>query len=197
MEAAMADNVSEIQKLYVEYFGRPADPSGLNFWVRAMNQDPNVITQIQTDFAQSAEYQANYGGMSNHDAVEAVYHNMFGRVGDADGVKFWTDALDNHWVTIEHVVSEMVKAAQTAQNNDSIVFNGRLAVSVEYTNHLDTPAEVAAYSGQHAFGIAEGFIGSIVDLTSAAMARDPGAIDANIAQIVGSTQGVAAPHFVA
>ena len=75
----MADNVSEIQKLYVEYFGRPADPEGLNFWVSAMNQNPNVITQIQHDFATSAEYQANYGGRSNHDVVEAVYHNMFGR----------------------------------------------------------------------------------------------------------------------
>ena len=193
----MADNVSEIQKLYVEYFGRPADPEGLNFWVSAMNQNPNVITQIQHDFATSAEYQANYGGKSNQDVVEAVYHNMFGREGDAEGIKFWTDALDNHILTIENVVSEMVKAAQTAHNADSIVFNGRLAVAVEYTKHLDTPAEISAYMGPKAFDISSGLIDSIVDLASAAMARDPGVIDANIAQIVGSAQGVEAPHFVA
>jgi hypothetical protein len=189
----MADNVSAIQKLYVEYFGRPADPNGLKFWVDAMNHDPNVLTQIAKDFAASAEYKANYGGMSNHDAVLKVYENTFGRAGDAEGVKFWTDALDKQWITIDNMVLKMVEAAQLP---DRVVFDGRVSVAVEYTQHLDTQAEINAYLNPKAFDIAEGLIGSIHDLASAAAARDPGVIDANIAQVVG-VQGVDAPHFVA
>lgn len=190
----MADNVTEIQKLYVEYFERPADPDGLNFWVNAMNNNPNVLTQIAKDFAASAEYKANYGGLSNQAVVEKVYENTFGRAGDAEGVKFWTDALDKGWITVDNVVLKMVEDAQSA---DNIVFSGRVAVATEFTKHIDTSAEVSAYLNPKAFSIAEGLIGSIHDLQSAAMARDPGVIDSTIAQIVGAAQGVDAPHIVA
>jgi hypothetical protein len=190
----MADNVNAIQKLYVEYFGRAADPNGLKFWVDAMNSNPNLLSQIAKDFAASAEYQANYGGMTNQAVVEKVYVNTFGRQGDAEGVKFWTDALNNHWITVDNVVLKMVESAQMA---DSVTFNGRVAVATEFTNHIDTQAEIAAYLNPKAFDIAEGLIGSIHDLASAAAARDPGVIDATIAQIVGAAQGVDAPHFVA
>jgi len=189
----MADNVTAIQKLYVEYFGRAADPNGLKFWVDAMNSNPNILTQIAKDFAASPEYQANYGGMSNQAVVEKVYLNTFGRQGDAEGVKFWTDALNNKWITIDNVVLKMVEAAQTA---DSVVFNGRVAVATEFTKHIDTQAEINAYLNPKAFDIAEGLIGSIHDLQSAAAARDPGVIDATIAQIVGAAQGIDAPHIV-
>jgi len=189
----MADNVTAIQKLYVEYFGRAADPNGLKFWVDAMNSNPNVLTQIAKDFAASAEYQANYGGMNNQAVVEKVYQNTFGRQGDAEGVKFWTDALNNKWITIDNVVLKMVEAAQTA---DAVVFNGRVAVATEFTKHIDTQAEINAYLNPKSFDIAEGLIGSIHDLQSAAAARDPGVIDATIAQIVGAAQGIDTPHIV-
>ncbi|ALK98766.1 hypothetical protein AB595_02320 [Massilia sp. WF1] len=193
----MADNVSEIQKLYVEYFGRPADPNGLKFWVDAMNQNPDVLSQIAKDFAASAEYQANYGGLSNHDAVMKVYENTFGRAGDTEGVNFWTSALDQHWITIDNMVVQMVAAAAKLQAADNVVFNGRVAVAVEFTKHIDTQAEINAYLNPKAFDIAEGLIGSIHDLASAATARDPGVIDTTIAQIVGTPQGVDAPHAMA
>lgn len=192
----MADYTSEIQKLYVEYFGRPADPNGLAFWVNGMNVDPNVITQIRTDFATSAEYQSQYAGKSNHDIINTIYHNVFGREGDAAGLQFWTNALDTHSISIENAVVEIVKGAYTAQNSDAVVFNARLAVAISYTQHLDTPAEVSAYMGANAFATAAGLIGSITDLLSAANAINPSTIDANIAQIVGSAQSTDATHYL-
>jgi hypothetical protein len=191
----MADNVNAVEKMYVEYFGRPADPNGLNFWVKALNNDPNVLTQIAQDFSTSAEYQSMYGGLSNRDVVLAVYQNMFGRVGEQTGVDFWTKALDNHTISINNVVSEIVKGAQ---GNDLLVFNGRVAVATAFTDHIDTQAEIAAYAGPKANQIASDFIDSIIDLQTAASARDPGVIDTKIAEIVGShTTGIDGSHFVA
>lgn len=178
----MADNTSEVQKLYIEYFGRPADPAGLSFWVNGLNGDANIMTAIQQGFSASAEYQATYSGMNNHDVVMAVYQNMFGRAGEATGVDFWTNALNNNTITINNVVTEIVKGAQ---GSDLTVFNGRVAVATVFTQHLDTQAEIAAYAGTGANKIASDFIDTIVDLGSAARARDPGVIDSTIAQIVG------------
>jgi hypothetical protein len=193
----MADNTKEIQKLYIEYLGRPADPEGLTFWVNALNSNPNIIQQLQHDFSTSVEYRSNYGNMSNRDAVLAVYDNMFGRVGDAEGVQFWTDALDKGWMTIDNMVTEMVKAAEGARNNDTVAFGGRLAVATEFTKHIDTQAEIDAYMTPQAFAIASDFIGTIKDLGTAATAIDPGVIDMKIAEIVGSAQGLDASHFIA
>lgn len=179
---ATMDNTTAVQKMYIEYFGRPADPSGLNFWVNNLNNDPNMMQAIQQAFSGSAEYQVSYGGMNNRDVVMAVYQNMFGRVGEQTGVDFWVKALDNNIITINNVVTEIVKGAQ---GTDLTVFNGRVAVATEFTRHIDTQAEMAAYSGANANKIASDFIDTIVDLGSAAAARDPGVIDAKIAQIVG------------
>jgi len=180
--ATTADNTTAVQKMYIEYFGRPADPTGLNFWVNGLNNDPNLLTAIQQGFSGSAEYQAAYGGMNNRDLVLAVYDNMFGRVGEQTGVDFWVRALDNNIININNVVTEIVKGAQ---GNDLVAFNGRVAVATEFTKHIDTQAEMAAYSGANANMIASKFIDTIVDLGSAASARDPGVIDAKIAEIVG------------
>lgn len=180
--ATSTDNTTAVQKMYIEYFGRPADPVGLNFWVSALNKDANIMTEIQKGFSASDEYHSNYGNMSNRDVVLAVYENVFGREGEATGVDFWTNALNNNTITVDNVVTKIVEGAQ---GNDLTVFNGRVAVATVFTQHLDTQAEISAYAGANANKIASNFIDTIVDLNSAASARDPGVIDAKIAEIVG------------
>lgn len=183
-------NEIEVQKMYVQYFGRPGDPSGVNFWASAMQSNPNVLQQIQRDFSGSAEYQAMYGNMSNREVVSEIYQNVFGREGEKEGVDFWTNALDNNTLTINNVISDMVKHAGI---NDSFVFNGRVAVATEFTTRVDTEAEINAYMNPRAFEVASNFLGTIVDVGSAAAARDPGVIDAKIAEIVGMPMAVEAP----
>lgn len=183
----------EVQKMYVQYFGRPGDPSGVEFWASAMQSNPNVLQQIQRDFSGSAEYQGMYGGMSNREVVSEIYQNVFGREGEKEGVDFWTNALDSNTLTINNVISDMVKHAGV---DDSVVFNGRVAVAAEFTDRIDTQAEINAYVTPRGFEMASDFLGTIIDLTSAAAARNPDVIEARIAEIVGTPTGVEAPLFV-
>jgi hypothetical protein len=194
----MATNTEQVQRLYIEYFQRPGDPEGVKFWVDALNTgNPGMLTQIEHDFATSKEYQSMYSGMSNRQMVETVYHNVFGRAADTEGLNFWTNALDTHSINIETMAREIVNGALTAKNADALTFNGRVAAATAFTSHIDTQVEIAAYLNPAAFKISSSFIGDIHDLTSAARANDPGYIDSVIAQIVGTPQGVDAPHFAA
>lgn len=34
---AASDYMDQVQKLYIAYFGRPADPTGLNYWSSQVN----------------------------------------------------------------------------------------------------------------------------------------------------------------
>lgn len=190
----MADNTTAVEQLYVEYFARPADYAGLQFWVNSLNADPNSIGGISAAFARSQEYIDTYAGQDNRQLVDTVYHNLFGRAAEAAGVDYWANLLDNHVITVDNMVAEIAKAAQ---GNDAFVFNGRVHAATLFTSHLDTPAEQAAYSGATANAMAKAFIGSIVDLQSIAAGADAGYVDIQIADIVGAHTSANAGHTIA
>jgi hypothetical protein len=195
MEAMMADtNTTTVEQLYIAYFSRPADPKGLTYWDNVLAADPNGAQEISANFAASQEYKDTYAGLNNQGVVQAVYENLFGRAGEQAGVDYWTNALNNHTITVDNVVTAI---AAGAQGNDKLVYNGRVAVATSFTAHVDTDAEIAAYSGTAANLKAKAFIGTIVDLQTSAYAIDPGVIDTKIADIVGTPTGTDVPHHLA
>jgi hypothetical protein len=189
-----ATNTTTVEQLYIAYFSRPADPQGLTYWDNVLATDPNGIQQISAAFAGSQEYKDTYAGLDNQGVVQAVYHNLFGRAAEQAGVDYWTNALNNHTMTVDNAVTAI---AAGAQNNDKLVYNGRVAVATTFTAHVDQPNEIAAYSGTAANLKAKAFIGTIVDLQSSAYAIDPGVIDAKIADIVGTPTATDIPHHLA
>jgi hypothetical protein len=195
MEAMMADtNTTTVEQLYIAYFSRPADPNGLTYWDNVLAADPNGAQEISANFAASQEYKDTYAGLDNQGVVHPPHENLFGRAGEQAGVDYWTNALNNHTITVDNVVTAI---AAGAQGNDKLVYNGRVAVAASFTAHVDTDAEIAAYSGTAANLKAKAFIGTIVDLQTSAYAIDPGVIDAKIADIVGTPTGTDVPHHLA
>lgn len=180
------DYINEVQKLYVAYFSRPADPAGLSFWANQLQTNPNGYQNISAAFSTSAEYRATYGGMDNRAVVAEVYDNLFGRAAEAAGVDFWANALNNGAMTIDNVVTQI---AAGAQGNDRIAYNGKVGVSTAFTNRIDTDAEKAAYSGSVANKIAIDYVANVKDLDTGARYSQPGLIDETIAKIVGTPSG--------
>jgi len=179
----MAVNAIEVQELYVAYFGRPADPVGLDYWMDTLAGNVVTLDDISRSFAESQEYRDNYSHMDSRTVVTKIYDHLFGRVAEAAGVDFWANLMDRGVIAIDDAVREI---AEAAVGTDAVVFNGKAAVATVFTLRLDTPNEVAAYSRDAEFGLAMEFLATVKDAKTALDAVDPVVVDAWIARIVGA-----------
>jgi len=174
---ATTEYIQDVQELYVAYFGRPADPDGLDFWTNNLGADATLFPQVVSAFSTSSEYRSMYDNMDNRAIVMEVYDNLFSRAGDEAGVNFWTNALDTGIITIDDMVTQIIDGAQGA---DKDIFNAKVLVAAAFTNRVDTPEEKAAYSGEAANQIAIDYIADVNDLRSAATSLLSSNIDAAI-----------------
>ena len=93
----MGINTAAVQRLYVAYFNRPADPAGLQAWELQLGTtaatQAQLTTLANTGFSGSAEYAALYAGQSNAQIVNNLYLNLFGRSAEAAGLLHWACLL--------------------------------------------------------------------------------------------------------
>lgn len=151
------------QIAYVAYYGRPADPSGVNFWNTTLgnnnvNYSPrrgDVLTgntkriydRIVNDFGNSAEADRLFRGMSNREKVNQVYNFAFDRNAETQGLNYWTNQLNNGAVTL---ASFALEVALGAQNQDIIVLRNKITSADLFSNSINTVQERNAYQGAEA-----------------------------------------------
>jgi len=105
----------QITRLYQAVFDRDADAEGFEFWT-SQYRDTGSLHAIAAQFAASDEFIDRYGSNPSNEAlVEAMYENVLGREGDADGVRFWLDQLDSGAMT---QVGVLVAFTDSTENID-------------------------------------------------------------------------------
>lgn len=163
----MSQTTTSLQKLYVAYFNRAADPGGLAYWEGVVNSMNGDTSRASAEFAGSKEYRDTYAGLSNVQIVNKVYQNLFGRDGEAAGVQFWADHLDAGHLTIDNVVTEI---ARGAQGTDLGAFNAKVDAAGAFTRALNDGSKAGAYSGLQAIELARNFLSGVTDAASEAHA---------------------------
>lgn len=88
-----ADRTGSITRLYLAYFLRNPDASGLGYWV-GKARNGTTLQRISSGFAGSSEFKNRYGALTNAAFVTLVYQNVLGRTGDSSGIAYWTKQLD-------------------------------------------------------------------------------------------------------
>lgn len=166
-----------IQQLYVAYFNRPADTAGLAYWETVVEAANGNTAAISANFAASAEYKANFAGMSNADIVNTVYMNLFGRAADAAGKAYYADLMTAGKLTVDAVVTEVVKGAQ---GTDAVAFSSKVTAATAFTAAL-TASD--SYNTQAAATAAKGFLSGVTDAASLAAAIDPVMLQIAIAKV--------------
>ena len=64
---------TELQELYVAYFGRAADPTGLDYWV----EKGTTTAAFAASMHAQDEFKEEYGSLSVQTQVNQIYNNLF------------------------------------------------------------------------------------------------------------------------
>ncbi len=84
----------QVFRLYVAYFSRVPDKAGFDFWLNQVNTGQMSMREISAFFADSTEFNATYGQISNFQFTNLVYQNVLCRNPDDTGYSFWLNNLD-------------------------------------------------------------------------------------------------------
>lgn len=149
--------MATIQGIYIALFGRPADPAGLAYW-EAETKGGTDLSGLIGRLTQSDEYLDRFEGQSQEQIVTTIYQALFGREPDPAGLAFFVDALQSGTQTIETIAINIMDGAQ---NVDAQIIDNKEAAADLFTASLDTPEEIAAYSGSDAADAGRVFISHV------------------------------------
>ena len=95
---------NELQKLYLAYFGRPGDPSGINYWL-SRSHESLTLRAISNELSRQDEY-LKYSSLNKSldFKINKLYLNLFNRKADFESLNYWMEMLERG----EHEISELV-----------------------------------------------------------------------------------------
>ena len=99
---------TQLQELYVAYFGRPADPTGLDYWLS------NGVSQSYFASIMHAQPEFNdaYGSNSTENQINQIYQNLFNRDADATGLTYWSNQINNDVLQLAEIATHLIWAAK-------------------------------------------------------------------------------------
>ncbi len=181
-----ASYATVVQELYVAYFGRPADPIGLQNFEAALAaaKAPTTLAGLSAEYAtnpavaslvnafgNSAESGRLYGtAIASSTAaaqqfVTSVFEDLFNRPPLQAGLAFWSNALTSGAMTPGEAAMEIALGAATA---DAATFNNKIAAASTFTADLIADNATPGYSGPVAAADARAFLAGITGSTTAA-----------------------------
>lgn len=171
-----------VEALYVAYFGRPADPSGLANFEAALQaagaptdiptlavdyNSNSAIKSLIDSFGTSKESQTLYGSSNTTAFVTAVFQNVLGRAPASSGLSFWVDSINSGQTSMGDAALAIMAGAfnnTTAQGEaDQTLINNRLAAAGDFT----AAATANTYTGAAAAAAARTMLATITAGTSA------------------------------
>lgn len=193
----MGMNTDAVQRLYVAYFNRPADPVSMSVYESLLPTD-TVATQAElqalaeTYFSPSAEYTSLYAGKTNTQIVDQLYQNIFGRAAEVDGLVFWAAELTAGRETIASIALQL---SYSAQGTDADVVSNRIEAANSFTTGLTTSEQITGYSGDAAAASARTWLATVGSDTASKDAAVAG-VGTAISDAVAAGSAVAGSAYV-
>ena len=125
------------QELYVAYYGRPADPDGLDFWTGQFTRTDDVSRALAS-FGASAEYRAIVTAANNDRDVliNQLYQYMFNRDADAEGLMFYRGQLERGEATLASIALDIANGAR-AGSDDRAILDNKIEVANAFTDRVE------------------------------------------------------------
>jgi len=128
-----------VQKLYIAYYQRPADPAGLRYWSQIIEVSNGDAATVVDEFINSDESKDLYGTVDATTittVVKAIYAALFNRtLADTDGgLKFYVDGFNAGTYTAGGIALDILSGAKGV---DAVAMQNKLHVANLFTEVVD------------------------------------------------------------
>jgi hypothetical protein len=178
---ATSDYLDQVQKLYIAYFGRPADPTGLSYWANQVNAAGGNMVVAIAGFAASTESTNLFGGLPSAQKISAIYLNLFNRLPESTGLSYWMNQLDSGAISQAQAAWEIMNQAGAG---DATSVANKLAMANAFTAQVDTAAEIAGYSGAQPAAYGRAYLAG-VDATPGSVSNATTALNNSVVDATG------------
>lgn len=114
-----AEDFGGFIELYIAYFNRAPDAIGLSFWGTAYANGMS-LSEISGEFSDQPETLETYpADTTNLRFAADVYENVLGRLPDIEGLRFWTDALNDGSVSRGEFIYEVLQGVKAPAPADA------------------------------------------------------------------------------
>lgn len=187
---ASAAALTTVQKLYIAYYGRPADAGGREYWASELDKAGGSLAGIINSFAGAAEAQALYGsGTTTADRVTVLYQNILGRTPDPQGLAYYAGEVDAGRLSLGSLALAILDGVQPT-SDDAPLANNRLTVADAFTAQVNDQN----YGGDAAAAIARTFLQQVTgDAATASQANGQLPAYLNTMAVATKQQGKFAP----
>lgn len=145
---AAIDFTNVVQGLYLSYYGRFADQSGMYYWTTRLDAVRGDLTEIIQAFGTSAEATAMLSGKTTAQQVNTIYQTLFGRDVDPTGLTYYTNLITSGEATLIDVAKRIYDGAggddARAIANKVIVANQLTGTEGAKTTYLGNDVAAAA-----------------------------------------------------
>ena len=132
----------ELQKLYIAYFGRPADPLGLNYWC-SLSKESLTLREISNQLSVQDEYINYMGDKSIEFQINKLYFNLFNRNVDFKSLNYWLRVNDDKSFIISDIVFQLVYSQNQSdliklalKDEDINVLTNKITAAELFTNQI-------------------------------------------------------------
>jgi serralysin len=94
----------QVYRLFQATLDRAPNMSGHAYWSEQIDSGSKTLLEVVSGFVDSQEFRNNYGDTTNEEFVTLLYNNVLDREPGAQGLQYWTTALENESLTREQVV---------------------------------------------------------------------------------------------
>ena len=145
------DYVDAVQKIYIGYYRRPADPAGLIYWAGRVSGSGGNLDAIIEAFANSPESLALNGAITGgniSDVVNNTYLALFARPADSGGLNYYIDGFNTGRFSAATIMLNILDGA--TGGDDLLSVNNKLAAADMFTRTIDPGLDGVAFEATYA-----------------------------------------------
>ena len=134
---------NNLQKLYLAYFGRPADPGGINYWLTCLN-DSLTMKDISVELSKQEEYKYLSLDKCFQEKINDIHFNLFNRKADIHVLNYLKQMIEEIGYTISDIVyyfifpqTNSITIDKEQKEVDQNVLNHKIMAAEIFTNKID------------------------------------------------------------